>query len=763
MNFPSWQPQDLVMLERLYTADQKWPWDDIISGNGAAKSVAAWLARCPAPRRHPLVLPVWRNDEEAPRWLCMAFSEMQCEELREHLNAFIGTAGCDFEGRRSSLPESDKIASIAREWTGGNRIFYFESLPAYRKGVRERLERMLRVWTLRPETDSGSLRTTEAMLREFHLALVNLDERSALAWWEELRVGGRLNGENLLFLKMEIPAAFARWDDIDLDPNLPLLAGCRRPRRTTAILIEAMWHTTLKRKIAEEDVTGAIASMRERIQGPLRGLFRSPAGLTRPPLLLTFLIAAAADLPPRHAVIEELLNRLPVGSPERDFAGRIAAARSLSPVPTPATDVLALARAARDRDDFLGAWILLKPLENSAARCRLLLECAAEHWEEDTAATVTESVMSLAEGDRASIFSSKQRLQTWDKISAATGKTCPVPADWESWLHEIEGNPSWSEAVSFAQDAPARWPVELYLSSPSKISALATLLTQDRPAQASEIVRHSFPHIAGYFLNDGPKDPFRPLYLNLLLSLALDERFGGEDWSLAENLASAIIGTGTSHADYELLLSSLTSIWEERGDPRRMDWALDLLDLLIASPSPDPGALDAFYEAVSASIQKHARRLEPAQRSLFKLLCSDLSRAIPSFLAELEGPADDNVTDVLSGKLVAIYTLDESSGKRARDLMGMIYQDADIRVNHDHVGTDQLKHLARNADYFLMVTRSAKHAATTFIKAERPMDKRPVDYPSGKGSSSIISALRKALDEYPPKSALSTPVLAKFK
>jgi hypothetical protein len=138
--------------------------------------------------------------------------------------------------------------------------------------------------------------------------------------------------------------------------------------------------------------------------------------------------------------------------------------------------------------------------------------------------------------------------------------------------------------------------------------------------------------------------------------------------------------------------------------------------------------------------------LDPAQRSLFKLLCSDLERTIPSFLPELEGPADEIATDALAGKMVAIYTLDESSGKRASDLIGMIYQDADIRVNHDHVGTEQLRHLARHADYFLMVTRSAKHAATNFIKDERPKEKRPVDYPSGKGSSSIISALRKALE-----------------
>lgn len=749
MNTLSWQPQDLAMLERFYSADQIWTWENIKEGNGAAGKVLDWLEKCPIPRRHPLVLPIRRKDDPNPGWLCIAFSEMQCEELREHLNAFVGTAGCDFEGLRSTLPPSDKIASIARDWAGGNRIFDFRSLAAaHREGLRERLERMLRVWTLRPGTDPGSLRTTEAMLREFELSLVNGDEPSAISWWDELRAGGRLNAENLLFLKMQIPAAFGRWDDIDLDPNMALLAAAHRPRRTTAILIEAVWHTALEGKVEVGDVDGALAVMRERVQGPLRGLFRSPAGISRTPLLLTFLIAAAADAPPRHPVIEALIERLPEGSPERDFAGKIVAAISPAPIPIAPVDALVQAKEARERDDFLGAWLLLKPLGHSYARCRLLLECAAEHWEEDAATIVTEAMVALSDEERASVLGSKQRLQTWEKISAPSGKSSPAPADWESWLHEVEENPSWDKAVAFTRDASALWPVEIYLSSPSKISDLAGHLTRERNAKAAEVVRLCLPHIAGYFLNNGPQAAFRDLYLDLLLSLALDERFGGEDWGLAETLVSAIMEAGPSRADYEQMLSSLTTIWEERGDPRRIDWALDLLDLFTAASAPDLGSRDAFFEAISGSVNKHARRLQPEQISLFKLLCSDLECGVPSFLPNEQETTTEPASEILAGKVVAIYTLDESSGKRARDLISLFYQGVDVRLSHDHVGSDQLKNLARSADYFLMVTRSAKHAATNFIKEERPEDKRPVDYPSGKGSSSILSALRTALKDH---------------
>jgi hypothetical protein len=182
------------------------------------------------------------------------------------------------------------------------------------------------------------------------------------------------------------------------------------------------------------------------------------------------------------------------------------------------------------------------------------------------------------------------------------------------------------------------------------------------------------------------------------------------------------------------------------GDPRRLDWALDLLDLFIAAPSPDPGARDAFFETVSASIRKHLRRLEPGQTVLFKLLSEDLERGIPSFLSPLEGPAEEISTDTLTGKIVAIYTLDESSGRRAKLLMETIYEGVDVRISNDHVGTETLRSLAREADYFVVVTRSAKHAATEFIKAQRPDGKRELIYPLGKGSTSILSAIRKAVE-----------------
>jgi hypothetical protein len=48
----------------------------------------------------------------------------------------------------------------------------------------------------------------------------------------------------------------------------------------------------------------------------------------------------------------------------------------------------------------------------------------------------------------------------------------------------------------------------------------------------------------------------------------------------------------------------------------------------------------------------------------------------------------------------------------------------------------------------VVVAKSAKHAATNFIKQKRPQSKSEIIYPSGKGSSSIVSALLRASGSY---------------
>ena len=89
---------------------------------------------------------------------------------------------------------------------------------------------------------------------------------------------------------------------------------------------------------------------------------------------------------------------------------------------------------------------------------------------------------------------------------------------------------------------------------------------------------------------------------------------------------------------------------------------------------------------------------------------------------------------------MAIYTLTEQAGERARKLLMDLYPNVRVELSHDKEGNTRLEGLARNADIFVVCWRSAAHAATDIISRFRP-DSAITLYPTGKGWTSILRAI----------------------
>jgi hypothetical protein len=147
-----------------------------------------------------------------------------------------------------------------------------------------------------------------------------------------------------------------------------------------------------------------------------------------------------------------------------------------------------------------------------------------------------------------------------------------------------------------------------------------------------------------------------------------------------------------------------------------------------------------------------ARRVEPAQWDFLSLLVRDLHQEeLLALIAEYGAPAEEATTtpaDVLTyltGKTITIYTLTEAVAQRVRSIIQSVCESAVVHLSHDKVGSDRLRQLARGSDIFIMATASAKHAATGFIEANRP-GQLPLLRPSGKGSASMLRALRSHLE-----------------
>ena len=140
-------------------------------------------------------------------------------------------------------------------------------------------------------------------------------------------------------------------------------------------------------------------------------------------------------------------------------------------------------------------------------------------------------------------------------------------------------------------------------------------------------MRAALPELVGFFLPDStPEAEFLSLYLSLLNVVLLSGQFSNQDWVTTETLCSAVLDSGPSGAEYSDMVDLLESLWTERAELNRLDWALDQLDSLITGPSLDEESIGRFFDCILNSCSRFARRLSSEQRRYFELLCDDLGR-----------------------------------------------------------------------------------------------------------------------------------------
>jgi hypothetical protein len=171
-----------------------------------------------------------------------------------------------------------------------------------------------------------------------------------------------------------------------------------------------------------------------------------------------------------------------------------------------------------------------------------------------------------------------------------------------------------------------------------------------------------------------------------------------------------------------------------------------MIDAMIESPCPEEGLRSVLLSDVLGLIQKYWRRVDPAQRELFTLLCQDLGQ--PEMANALRTQAavgaeidqDASALASLNGRSVAVYSLTERAARHLQRIVLDQAPAATVYLTHDKVGSTQLRQLARNADIFIMATASATHAATGFIQANRD-PARPLLRPDGKGVGSMLRSL----------------------
>ena len=263
----------------------------------------------------------------------------------------------------------------------------------------------------------------------------------------------------------------------------------------------------------------------------------------------------------------------------------------------------------------------------------------------------------------------------------------------------------------------------------------------------------SLPNFLRYFLQEGRGErEFLPIYKASLILVACSESFGGSDWSTAQTLLDAVLTAGANNEEYQGTIDALSLIWSTHGSVHHLDWGLDTLDLLATKKACAPDPREKFVLGLQETFRAGYRRVARHQWETFKVLSSDLGKddqfnALNPPAFEVGVTTNGELLPNLSGRKVGIYTLTESAGWHAATALKRMFPGIDVRLNNDKVSTTSLVSLSRECERLIVATDSSKHAATDALKANRPKGADPLIYASGKGSSSIISALLNRLSE----------------
>lgn len=742
------RPEVKAFLERFFTPPNQLRQD-------SKPEIRIWVERITRAESLPSVLPCWRTGKEVD-WYGLAFNDRQMSVLGESLTAFVGPSYTSFRGQSARLDTTDPIDQAVHDLTEG-RAYKFRGVdPAE---IWRALERMRKVWERRGSRERATPAPVGRVLRDFYMALHGGDAAAAEDRLTHLREHYHLDGVNLLYLRIQMLAVFRRWTELLALPELPDVLRLRRPAAVTEAILRAAYHTFLARFESPPDAKGAVRVFREDVLGWFRAIFASRAGMHSPEAAKLFMLLAVSTDPPDLVIRDELLARTDLRSEDLDYLSSLAAIAG--PVVAPVSGGVPMVRAteAAQQNDFDRAFALARSAPPSPARARLLCECAFELGTLEARATALSAVDALNDAEKSTFLARRIHQRIWevlqaDDIHQPTEETQSeeVPLDWCSWLDHLDRHEGRRGSREIARRAASEWSIADFLNQPPTVERFSTQLRGARTQVAEHALRDCLPYLLTFFEQDTawPNPTLRDVYRQLLDLLFFSTEGGRADLTVWNELFDAVLTLGVATpADYSELVTYLLELWSKFAAPVTLDWAIDALGLLAVHPCADAAARRSFLVALLERATGFARHIAPEQRELLRLLAIDLTEAdlIDQYLPTQ--PAAQMLAEdpfaALQTKSITVYTLTENVGRQCKTILETKVPNIRVSLCHDRVATHRLKQLARQSDVFVLVSGSAKHAATDCIDVNRPTGK-PILRPRGKGAASILAAIREYCD-----------------
>lgn len=735
-------------LERFFSAPNALHWDAIdarLAPPAWLEQVAPWIDLFAQRNAKVIVLPVF--DSHGPcMWYAAATDANAAAALAQELLAFVGPSYSDFRGQHHPCDRADSIEAALGARFGQ---FVFRIVP-YSDSARQDIVRAVALYLgllrRRPDAPDRTQQPFGKLRADFDRALLAGNETSAAKLLEALCDTGRVNAEQRKYLEIRLLAGLDRQQD--LAQNVSLLKAVMDlslPPQTIVDLVDALYATFVVH--IENDPAISVAAAFERHIGRHFGaVFKERKGVRRPNVLKAFFLYEVTREIPDQARCAATIAAFP-----DDPAGLALLQRwseQLLPLRESAatTDPLDAARlAVADENYDIAAALYMQSLPDQRAYAGLL-RCAVELG----APALTARVLDLFAGAPAAILAAlgSREQQRLAHLSGPAVQVTPSESasDWLAWSQGVAEHRYGGKALALLDEALVRWPIEDYLRETGKCAQLAAIVG-NADAAAGAVFRDAFPQFVEFFVNRAaqPVRGFVPLYAMLVTMIAWNGGASTDELDLVGSLAQTLLSVGPDRQTYIGVLDDLGDILAENRAASNIDWALNVAEILALHPAPDLEARLRFFVAAFDLMRANGHRMSAVQRSVLHLLakdygCEELMVGLPEASIILHAEADK-----FAG-LIGIYTLTETAGHRAREVLRNLLPSAKVEVNGDGVATDRLRHLAAKADIFVFAWRSSKHQAFFCIKEYR--GSRPLHMPAGKGSASILQATFVAVEEF---------------
>ncbi|MBB6055502.1 protein DpdD [Tolumonas osonensis] len=701
----------------------------------------------------PVILPrVVKDNNDKVTWYAVANEERNYAELRELIDAHVGTSWSDFNRQRTTLNPNDPIEKALIDYYGDNTVYKFSSLSKSRiPEIFNGIERLRQQLAIRPSSQFTFLRPRGRILRDIRASLRRRDVPQTRLYLQELRDVGGIGHINELFIELRCLTQEGDAQSLLNSTELRRVLDVPHPLVLAEEVMDVFYQKMLLKYEMEGDLIAQRQAFIDLLAKRVPRLFQVTQGINTPAAVKITLLWLLSDTQSDPARLTEQAQKLVAGMEGATDADRVWISQLLTAIPTvtapslpPPTTIDDFKNRADEQPESVLEELMFLPVNQDSVA--LALKCAWGVSSTDSAVKAINYLQQLAQKERDLLLAKPVFQRYYSALqlllpAVHTEQDTARIDNWQDWLQEVLNNPQWTSAIEAVEQACHQW-------SAATLQPEAFVSLMDKSdSRTSMVLRDVIPILLEWMDNNQTSASWQSVRLALLQQLALDDNSSREDIFIACDLARGYLAGDSNANDYRELIENLQMMLESSGTGSASAW-LDILELFLIHPIADQPARERLFNLVLSKFYSNPSRYSELQWNLLAQFVeeSGLACEIPPQIAEdnnEECASEECVEATLNHKVVGIYTLTESVALRVKKQLLADYPQADIRLNSDKGGSTMLRSLAKEADVFIFAWLSSKHSAYYAIKEER--GEKPFLQPSGKGSTSMLECIRSYL------------------